>query len=99
MIHLSNLSVSLAKLDATTHLTEIADAAHALATVAETDPENPPVIGPGPHHDPGLPTQDSIYNAIKELKERLVGGDPLASVSLNPQPLPPREMPLQLNDR
>ena len=99
MIQLNNLSTVLAQVDAVSRLDEIGAAAHAVVTVSEPDPENPPVIGPGPHH-PGLPAQESIYNALKALREHTVGNgiDPFSAVGLNPQPLPPREMRLQLNN-
>lgn len=103
MIHLSNLSMSLAQFSERVRSAADLATAHAspLTTTAETDPENPPVIGPGPHHYPGLPTADSINNALKALRESLAGGiaDRISAVALNPQPLPPVATPARIADR
>ena len=87
MIHLNNLSMAVSLLNERAQ-SESAQAAHehVVATPAsEPDPENPPVIWPGPHHFPGLPLPPVASLA------RIA--DTLSAVAINPQPLPPKESP------
>ena len=100
MIHLGNLSTSLAQVSEAVHSAGVLAVAHAspLAKLAEADPENPPVIGPGGPHHPNPPGEDRINSLLGAVQTGALA-DPLAAVALNPQPLPPRELFAGVADR